>query len=137
MIFPPHMNRYARHVFICTGKHCDPSGRAELLYIRLAQLLGELGRYDNPERVKRGVTPCLGVCDGGPILVVYPEGIWYHHVDAAVLERIVKEHLDNDTPVEEYIFHRTTVVPHASNNGEPTPGDLNHALSADSRANEQ
>jgi (2Fe-2S) ferredoxin len=65
-----------------------------------------LGRYDNPERVKRGITPCLGVCYGGPLLVVYPDGIWYHHVDEALLQRIIDEHLIGGCPVEEAIFHR-------------------------------
>jgi cob(I)alamin adenosyltransferase len=38
---------------------------------------------------------------------VYPEGVWYHHVDEALLARIVEEHLKNDRPVEEAIFYRT------------------------------
>jgi (2Fe-2S) ferredoxin len=100
------MAPYGRHVFICTGLYCDPSGQAKKLYARLAQKLGPLGNYNNPERVKRGTTPCLGVCAGGPILAVYPDGIWYHSVDEAVLDRIIEEHLMNDRPVEEFIFHR-------------------------------
>lgn len=103
---PPIMSAYGRHVLICNGTYCDPNGQAARLYRRLAARLGELGQYDNPERVKRGLTPCLGVCAGGPILVVYPEGIWYHHVDEAALDRIIDEHLREDRPVEEYIFHR-------------------------------
>jgi len=102
----PQMNRYARHIFMCTGRYCDPQGRASRLYARLAHLLGPLGRYEYPYRVKRGTTSCLGVCSGGPIVVVYPEGIWYHHVDEAALERIVREHLEQNSPVEEYIFHK-------------------------------
>ena len=103
---PPIMSAYGRHLLICNGSYCDPGGLAARLYRRLAARLGELGQYDNPERVKRGLTPCLGVCAGGPIVVVYPEGIWYHHVDEAVLDRIIDEHLREDRPVEEYIFHR-------------------------------
>ncbi|MGQ9528762.1 (2Fe-2S) ferredoxin domain-containing protein [Chloroflexus sp.] len=102
----PSMNPYARHIFICTGRYCDPQGQAHHLYTHLARLLGPLGRYENPCRVKRGTTPCLGVCSDGPIVVVYPDGIWYHHVDETVLERIVQEHLEQHRPVEEYIFHR-------------------------------
>lgn len=102
----PSMTPYARHVLICTGRFCDPEGKADRLYRQLAKALGDLGDYANPERVKRGVTPCLGVCAGGPLLVVYPDGIWYHHVDDAVLQRIVDEHLRDGRPVEEYIFHR-------------------------------
>ena len=102
----PLMNSYARHIFICTGRYCDPEGKAGALYARLAQLLGELGHYENPRRVKRGMTPCLGVCAGGPIVVVYPEGIWYHHVDEALLKRIVVEHLGQDRPITEHLFHK-------------------------------
>ena len=102
----PMMTPYARHVMICTGEYCDPDSEAMKLYGKLSSLLGDLGDYTNPVRVKRGITPCLGVCIGGPILVVYPDGIWYHHVDEVLLERIVEEHLKNNQPVEEAIFHR-------------------------------
>jgi (2Fe-2S) ferredoxin len=102
----PVMSFYGRHIFLCTGRFCDPESRAPALYDRLPVLLGELGQYDNPCRVKRGTTPCLGVCTGGPILVVYPDGIWYHHVDEALLIRIIEEHLKNNQPVEAAIFHR-------------------------------
>ena len=97
---------YARHVFICTGPYCDPDGDAPALYRKLAHTLGHHGQYDNPTRVKRGTTPCLGVCYSGPLLVVYPDGIWYHSVDEAKLDRIVEEHLKANRPVEEFIFHR-------------------------------
>jgi (2Fe-2S) ferredoxin len=106
MIESPIMSPYARHIFICTGRFCDPEGRAPALYSRLPALLGELSNYENPCRVKRGLTACLGVCAGGPILVVYPDGVWYHHVDEALLKRIIEEHLNNNQPVEEAIFHQ-------------------------------
>ncbi|HXF63150.1 MAG TPA: (2Fe-2S) ferredoxin domain-containing protein [Caldilineaceae bacterium] len=102
---------YARHVLICAGRYCDPKGEAAALYRQLAQKLGALGEYGNPLRVKRGVVSCLGVCYGGPLLVVYPEGIWYHHVTEAALDRIIEEHLRGGKPVEEYIFHRLSDNP--------------------------
>jgi (2Fe-2S) ferredoxin len=102
----PVMAPYTRHVIFCTGHYCDPNSEGEQLYKRLPQLLGDLGQYHNPVRVKRGTSPCLGVCGGGPLLVVYPDGIWYHHVDEALLKRIIEEHLRNNQPVEEAIFHR-------------------------------
>ena len=111
----PHMTPYARHVLICTGIYCDPDGQAARLQRRLAEKLGELGDYMNPIRVKRGTSPCLGVCMAGPILVVYPEGIWYHRVDEETLDTIIEEHLVNDRPVEELIFHRLADNPMSQN----------------------
>jgi len=105
----PEMAPYARHVFICSGPFCDPEGEGRRLYALLASKLGELGLYDNPLRVKRGITPCLGVCHSGPILVVYPDGIWYCQVDDDLLDRIVEEHLRGGRPVEEAVYHRLEV----------------------------
>jgi cob(I)alamin adenosyltransferase len=65
-----------------------------------------LTKLRNPQRVKCSLADCLGVCAGGPILVVYPEGIWYHHVDVAALERIFDEHILHGRPVDELSFHR-------------------------------
>lgn len=102
----PNQAPYARHIFLCVGEHCDPHRRSPAIWRTLSRELGELGKYDNPLRVKRGITSCLGVCYNGPLMVVYPEGIWYHSVDEAVLRRIIHEHLAEGRPVEEYIFHR-------------------------------
>jgi cob(I)alamin adenosyltransferase len=65
-----------------------------------------LTRLRNPHRVKCTLADCLGVCAGGPIVVVYPDGLWYHHVDIAALERIFHEHIVGGRPVDELIFHR-------------------------------
>jgi (2Fe-2S) ferredoxin len=104
----PFMEPYARHVLICTGGFCSPDRRGRALYSRLAALLEREGLLFGPRRVKRGETPCLGVCAGGPILVVYPDGIWYAGVTAELLERIVVEHLKRGEPVRDAIFFTQT-----------------------------
>jgi (2Fe-2S) ferredoxin len=100
------MEPYSRHVIVCTGGFCPPDRRGRALYSQLATLLQREGLLFGPARVKRGETPCLGVCAGGPIVVVYPEGVWYAGVTPDLLERIVVEHLKNDRVVEEAVFFR-------------------------------
>ena len=102
----PQMEPYARHVLVCTGGYCSPDQRGRQLYSALAALLEREDLLFGPGRVKRGETPCLGVCSSGPIVVVYPEGIWYANVDLPLLERIVREHLKNGRVVDEAVFHR-------------------------------
>ena len=102
----PFMEKYAHHVLVCTGGFCSPDRKGRALYSLLASLLQREGLLFGPNRVKRGETPCLGVCAGGPIVVVYPEGIWYSHVTPELLERIVVEHLKDGRPVKEAVFHQ-------------------------------
>ena len=102
----PFMDPYSRHVLVCTGGFCSPDRRGRVLYSLLAKLLEREGLLFGASRVKRGETPCLGVCAGGPIVVVYPEGVWYAGVTPSMLERIVVEHLRNGHVVEEAVFHR-------------------------------
>lgn len=103
---PPQMEEYSRHVIVCTGSFCSPDRRGRALYSLLAELLQREDLLFGPSRVKRGETPCLGVCSDGPIIVVYPEGIWYARVTPQLLERIVVEHLKGGKPVDSAVFHR-------------------------------
>ena len=104
----PYLAPYGRHLFFCDGAlsdHCDPEQQVPRLQAYLASKLGKLGDYMDPNRVKVSASSCLGVCMGGPILAVYPDGVWYHHVDKALIDRIIEEHLRNNRPVLEWAFY--------------------------------
>jgi len=107
---PPKVTAYRKHVFVCTGPRCAPES-SPALYAHLKARLKELGLAEGPERlpageagIHRSQCHCFGVCRGGPILVVYPEGVWYHHVTPEKLERIIQEHLIGNEPVREFVF---------------------------------
>jgi (2Fe-2S) ferredoxin len=101
----PPFKPYRKHVLVCTGPRCAPDS-SPALYAHLKARLKELGLSEGDERIARAQVNCFGVCQGGPIVVVYPEGVWYHHVTVDKLERIIQEHLIGGRPVEEFVFHR-------------------------------
>jgi (2Fe-2S) ferredoxin len=49
-------------------------------------------------------TGCFGICDKGPVAVVYPEGIWYGALTEKAVEEICEKHLENGEPVTKYII---------------------------------
>ena len=48
---------------------------------------------------------CLDRCEFGPVMVVYPQGIWYQFVDEADLDEIIESHFKNGQPVERLMIH--------------------------------
>ena len=80
-----------KHVAVCTNQTCAADGSPAVLE-RLRQEARDSGACE--ARITR--SSCLGRCGDGPMVAVYPDGVWYGGVDAADAERIVSSHLDRD-----------------------------------------
>lgn len=100
------MSHYRHHVFFCTNQRepgadrpsCNQCGAstAQEYAKRKVKELGLAGAG----KVRINKAGCLDRCEEGPVLVVYPEGVWYTYVDVADIDDIIESHLVRGEPVE-------------------------------------
>ena len=99
------MELYRSHVLVCGGTGCSSSGSAKLIE-RFEEQLKEKG-LDKEVKVVR--TGCFGLCEAGPVVIVYPEGTFYSRVKLEDVDEIVSEHLLKGRKVQHlvYVDHKT------------------------------
>ena len=98
------MTYFKHHVFFCCNQRaegetcCAARGAAELqAYAK--DRVGALG-LKGKGKVRINKAGCLDRCDEGPVLVVYPDNVWYTFIDKADVDEIISEHLQNGRIVE-------------------------------------
>lgn len=98
------MSKPPRHVFVCSQQRppghprgsCAARGATPLLQA----FWGELQKRQAYDKVAITYAGCLGPCEQGPNVVVYPEGVLYSGVTAADVPEIFDSHLEGGSPVE-------------------------------------
>ena len=96
-------SKYEKHVLVCGGTGCTSSNSGKIIE-KLEEEFKAKGLTDKVQIVKTG---CFGLCERGPIMIVYPEGSFYSRVNIDEIPRIVDEHLIGGNPVKEFLYEET------------------------------
>lgn len=94
---------YRVHVFCCTNQRPDTHRRGSCAARGSKQLcdyMCRLGMALGVPRIRINHAGCLNVCEHGPVMVIYPQGIWYRYENEADIEEILRSHVKRGVPVE-------------------------------------
>lgn len=101
----PH---FSHHVFFCTNQRDDGAkccgesgGQAMRDYLKKKVKQADL---NGPGKCRINSAGCMDRCDEGPVLVVYPEAVWYTWVDQSDIDEIFEEHLKHGRVVERLLL---------------------------------
>ncbi|HWR39634.1 MAG TPA: 2Fe-2S ferredoxin [Patescibacteria group bacterium] len=98
------MNKPRQHIFVCTSSRvngqqkgfCHSKASVDIVNA----FMEEIDDRDLGGQVFVSNTGCFGICEQGPIVVVYPDNVWYGSVTAEDVEAIMDEHIEGGVPVK-------------------------------------
>lgn len=102
------MNQYKKHIFVCTnqkdaGKACCANQGGKDYFLHMKKKLGMLGLHGVGQfRVSQ--SGCLGRCEQGPCVVIYPEGIWYTYKTLEDIDEIIEAYLVSGRVVDRLLI---------------------------------
>ena len=96
-------------ILLCGGTGCTSSGSALLE----KEFEKELKKHDLLNEVDITVTGCFGLCELGPVVIIYPEGTFYSRVEVSDIAELVEEHLVKGRPLERLEYTESTDGRHA------------------------
>lgn len=102
------MSYYERHIFFClnqreNGEECCANQGAKAGFDHCKRRIKN-ENLSKPGGVRVNKAGCLDRCAGGPVAVVYPEGVWYTFVDEADIDDIVDQHLKGGEVVQRLLL---------------------------------
>jgi (2Fe-2S) ferredoxin len=98
------MSHYQHHVFFCLNRRddggacCCDHGAEEMFGYAKARIKA-MG-LNGPGKIRINRAGCFDRCREGPVLVIYPEAVWYTYVDQEDIDEILESHLRNGKVVE-------------------------------------
>ncbi len=97
----PGSNPFERHVLVCVnGKVCPEQGSREVRDALRVQTRERFGQ----SAVRVNKTGCMAQCGHGPMVVVYPDNVWYAGVTVEDVPDIIEHHLVHGAPVERLLY---------------------------------
>ena len=105
--------KVSHHLLLCgtsNNQLCCDRQTGEACWTALKKLVRELD-LENLDRsngiVLRSKIDCLRICREGPILLIWPDGIWYKDVYSNRIERIIESHIIHGNPIKEWVLQET------------------------------
>ena len=94
------MDIYRAHVLCCGGTGCTSSGSNQIIE-RFEEKIKEAGLEKEVKVIRTG---CFGLCEAGPVVIVYPEGTFYSRIKVEDVDEIVSEHLLKGRKVQHLVY---------------------------------
>ena len=118
------MGQYDRHVFVCTGGETCPTQGDTEKYVKILRAGAQTAGRQADVRVNK--SGCFSQCGHGPMIVVYPENVWYAGVQESDLQEILTSHIIGGYPVER-LRYAPAVRGANKIDGEAKPGPVEPA----------
>jgi (2Fe-2S) ferredoxin len=102
------MSHYDKHVFFCCnqreagGQCCNNHGSSKIREYAKDRI--KALKLNGPGKVRINQSGCLDRCELGPVVVIYPDAVWYTYVDQTDVDEIISEHLQNGRIVERLLI---------------------------------
>lgn len=95
---------YDKHIFICVNQRAAGAARPSCGEAHGLELVDafkkRLKELNLPIKLRAQKAGCLDICDHGPTIAIYPEGVFYVGVQVSDVDEIINEHIVNNKPVE-------------------------------------